>query len=64
MKKEKRLEIGITQEKLAEMIGIGPLQMLNIENKKSYPSLKVMRKLIVILNISPKELAQFYDEER
>jgi transcriptional regulator with XRE-family HTH domain len=46
----------LTQEKLAEKLGISPNFLSNIENGKAWISPKTMAKLAVVFNIEPNEL--------
>lgn len=52
VKKTRELQ-GITQEKLAELIGIGIPALSKIECGKSYPNPITISKIIEILNIKP-----------
>ncbi|MFO8010268.1 MAG: helix-turn-helix transcriptional regulator [Dehalococcoidia bacterium] len=54
--KELREERFLTQEELAEMVGVTPLTISRWENGKRKPRLKAMRKLIKALNVDPKEI--------
>ena len=56
MIKEYRIKRNITQEQLAEIIGISPRQIQRIENNQSQPSLETLKKLIKILAISDKDI--------
>ena len=49
----------ITQEELAEIIGIHPRQLSKIETGDHFPSCKTLEKLCAALDISPKELFDF-----
>ena len=40
--KERRNELGITQEQLASDLGVNPSHISNIENARSYPSLTAL----------------------
>ena len=50
-----RKQRGITQEKLAEMIGIEVPSLSNIETGKFSPSIDTLQKLSSVLNVSPWE---------
>lgn len=54
--KQKRVEQGITQEKLSEMVGIGPSHMSHIESGSTVPSFEVFISIINALNCSADEL--------
>ena len=51
--KEARLNKGISQEKFAEMLGIGVSTLSKIECAKSYPTPETMDKIISVLQIEP-----------
>lgn len=51
--KKARESRGYTQEKFAELIGIGTPALSKIECGKSYPTLKTIEKIISILDIQP-----------
>ncbi len=50
---------GISQEKLAEMIGIEPTALSNIVTGRNYPLFGTLDKLIKILNVSYCEVFDF-----
>lgn len=52
---------GITQEKLAEMIGIEVPSMSNLETGKFSPSAETLQKLTNVLNVHPWEFYFFND---
>lgn len=54
--KQKRIEKGLTQEKLSEMIGVGPSHMSHIESGSTVPSFEVFISIINVLNCSADEL--------
>lgn len=56
---EIRKSKNITQERLAELVGIDTSSISNIENGKYYPSSENLDKILTILNISPEELFVF-----
>ena len=56
-----RKQKGITQEKLAELIGIETPSMSNIETGKYSPSIETLQKLAEILNVKPYEFYQVED---
>ncbi len=57
--RELRKRKGYTQEKLAELVGIEPRNLLKIENSQTFPRIQTMQKLLEILNCSPNELFNF-----
>ena len=54
--KQKRVESGLTQEKLSEMIGVGPSHMSHIESGSTVPSFEVFIAILNVLNCSADEL--------
>lgn len=50
--KAAREERNLTQERLAEMVGITPGYLSEIENKKTIPSFTILASLCRILNLS------------
>lgn len=48
----------LTQEQLAEKIGIDTSSISNIENGRYYPSAENLEKLLCVLEITPNELFQ------
>lgn len=54
--KQKRTEQGITQEKLSELVGIGPSHMSHIESGSTIPSLEVFISILNALNCSADDL--------
>ena len=54
--KEKRIQKGLTQEKLSEIIGVGPSHMSHIESGSTVPSFEVFIALVNALNCSSDEL--------
>ncbi len=59
MIKKYRRKLGITQEKLAELLDISPRQLQRIENGSSETSLKTLKKLIKVLDISDEDIVEF-----
>lgn len=59
MIKEYRKKRKITQEKLAELLDISPRQLQRIENGSSETSLKTLKKLIKVLDISDEDIVDF-----
>lgn len=54
--RQKRIERGITQEKLSELVGIGPSHMSHIESGSTVPSFEVFISILNALNCSADEL--------
>lgn len=57
--KECRKACNMTQEKLAELVGIGTPNISYIENGKFAPSMDTLEKMTEIFNIKPYELYMF-----
>lgn len=64
MIKAKRKAIGLTQEELAEKIGIEPRQMQYIENYEGDTSVSTLRKLIKVLDLNAQEVFEFINHKR
>jgi transcriptional regulator with XRE-family HTH domain len=68
--KTARLNKGLTQEQLAEKVGIGARHIMGIENEGKYPSYEVLSNLIQVLDISadlifrPKSAKQTIEQEQ
>lgn len=54
--KDKRIERNLTQEKLSELVGIGPSHMSHIENGSTVPSFEVFISILNSLDCSADEL--------
>ena len=54
--KQKRIEKGISQEKLSEMVGIGPSHLSHLETGSGTVSLKVFIAIVNYLGCSADEL--------
>lgn len=50
---------GISQEKLAEMVGIEPTALSNIVTGRNYPLMSTLEKLRIVLDVSFTELFSF-----
>ena len=57
--KELRIKKGLTQEQLAELINVGDRNLSKIECGKSFVKAETIAKIIIALNIQPKELFDF-----
>lgn len=57
--KELRLRNNLTQEKLAELLGIGERNLSKIECGINFISADTLEKLTKALNVSPKDLFDF-----
>ena len=62
MIREYRIMRNITQEELAELLNITPRQVQRIENGQSRPSLKTLKLIIKILEISDEDIAKLIKE--
>jgi len=61
--KKARLEKKLTQEKLAELIGITPNHIKQIESGRREPSVKVLNRLVQVLDLSLDSLfSNSYDD--
>ena len=49
----------LTQDKLAEMVGIDPKHLSRIENGRNYPSLETLEKILDSLDVSYEEIFNF-----
>ena len=54
----------ITQEKLPEIIGISPRQMVKIEMGHTFPTIEVLKKIAAVLGVSVRNLFdnEYYDD--
>ena len=59
MIREYRKKLGLTQEKLAELLDISPRQLQRIESGQTETSLKTLKKLIKILDISDEDIVNY-----
>lgn len=57
--RELRKRNNMTQEKLAEIIGIEPRNILKIENGKSFPRISTMQKIMEIFDCKAADLFEF-----
>jgi len=58
--KNRRKQMGFTQEKLAELCNTDPCYIRQIENGRRFPSLAYIERIAAALNIAPYLL--FFDE--
>lgn len=49
----------MSQEQLAELVGVEPPSICNIENGKNYPTLQNLEKITDTLNVSFSEIFDF-----
>ena len=59
MIKEKRNELGITQEKMASELNISLRQYVRIDKEYCFPRSDILGKLITTLNLSNEEIGQY-----
>lgn len=57
--KELRKARGLSQEELAEKIGVEPSHMSRLEIGKSYPSIDRLEKIAITLNVPLKDFFEF-----
>lgn len=62
MLKEYRIKKNITQEELTELLNITPRQVQRIESGESRPSLRTLKLLIEILEISDEDVVKIIKE--
>ena len=58
--KKARKSLGLTQEKVAEYLGLGPRYISDIERNKTKGSIDTLVKLCNIYNITPNDLLSEY----
>ncbi len=57
--REFRKKRGLKQEQLAEMVGLEPTSICNIENAYNYPTFQNLEKIIKALNVSFLDVFNF-----
>ena len=62
MIKKYRLLRNMTQEELAEKVDLSPRQIQRIENGTSRPSLKTLKLIIEILEITDEDIVKLIEE--
>ena len=62
MLKEYRIKANLTQEQLADILDITWRQLQRIESGKSLPSMKTLRKMLIVLKISDQDIVDFIKE--
>lgn len=60
--KQIRRQKGLTQEQLAEFIGMDTRNLCKMENGNHFPQAKNLEKIIEVLDINIKELFDFHEE--
>ncbi len=56
---EVRKSKNLTQEQIAEFLGVEPSSLSNIERGKYYPTSEILNKIIRFLEVEPAELFNF-----
>ena len=56
---EKRLELGYTQEQMANELNISLRQYVRIDKEEDLPRRDVLNKLILLFNLSDKEIGKY-----
>lgn len=59
MIKEKRKEKNYTQEKMAEILDISLRQYVRIDNEEDIPRRDILKKLIILLDLSNEEIGKY-----
>lgn len=62
--KELRKRVNLRQEKLAELAGVEPTSISNIENGRNYPSFMTLEKIIGILEVSFTDVFAFDQHDK
>lgn len=57
--KEFRENRKLTQDKLAELVGIDPKHLSRIENGRNYPSFETLEKILENLNVSYEDIFKY-----
>ena len=60
---ELRKQKGLRQEKLAELSGVEPTSISNIENGRNYPSFQTLENIINVLGINFTDVFQFEHQQ-
>ena len=59
MIKEKRRELGFTQEQIADKLNISLRQYVRIDNEEDLPRRDILNKLIILLEMSDNEIGKY-----
>ena len=57
--KEFRERQKMTQDKLAEMVGVDPKHLSRIENGRNYPSIETLERIVNSLNVTFEDIFSF-----
>ena len=58
MLREIRKKRGLTQKELAEKVKVTQAYISMLENRKAFPSMKLLKRLARVLEVSPEEILQ------
>lgn len=59
MIKEKRKLMKLTQEEMADKLGISLRQYVRIDNEKSFPRRDILKKMITELSLTNEEIGKY-----
>ena len=59
MIKEKRKLKNLTQEEMAEKLGVSLRQYVRIDNEKAFPGRDILKKIIKELNLTNEEIGEY-----
>lgn len=59
MIKEKRKLKNLTQEEMAEKLGVSLRQYVRIDNEKAFPRIDILKKIIKELNLTNEEIGEY-----
>ena len=59
MIKEKRKELGFTQEQIADKLNISLRQYVRIDNEEDLPRRDILNKLIILFEMSDNEIGKY-----
>lgn len=59
MIKEKRKELGFTQEQMADKLNISLRQYVRIDNEEDLPRRDILNKLIILFKMSDDEIGKY-----
>ena len=59
MIKEKRKELGFTQEQIADKLNISLRQYVRIDNEEDLPRRDILNKLIILFELSDDEIGKY-----
>ena len=59
MIKEKRKQLGFTQEQIADKLNISLRQYVRIDNEEDLPRRDILNKIIILFNMSDDEIGKY-----